>query len=84
MEYYVYILQSGIDQSFYIGYTQNIPKRLAEHNAGKSHYTTRKIPWKLVYQESFNSKTEALIRERFLKNQKNKEFYTRLISSKKD
>ncbi|MBU1065833.1 GIY-YIG nuclease family protein [bacterium] len=51
MSYFTYILQSGLDQSFYIGYTANIKKRLEEHNNGESRYTKRKIPWKLVHLE---------------------------------
>jgi len=79
MEFFVYILQSQFDQSFYIGYTRNITQRLGEHNSGKSRYTSKKIPWKLVYTERFTTKTEALKRERFLKKQRNRSFYQRLI-----
>jgi len=42
--YYVYLLQSEIDQSWYIGYTNSLDKRITEHNEGKSYYTKRKIP----------------------------------------
>ena len=82
MAHYVYILISEIDDSFYIGYSQNPENRLVDHNSGRSRYTKWKIPWKLVYTESFKSKTEALIRERFLKKQKNREFYQKLIAEK--
>jgi len=79
--YFVYIIQSEIDNSFYIGYTTNIDKRLSEHNNGLSRYTSRKMPWKLVYHEAFILKTEALKRELFLKKQKNRAFYQKLIST---
>ena len=79
--YYVYIIQSKKDSSFYIGFTGNLQRRLEEHNQGKSRYTRTKLPWALVYSEKFDSKSEALKRERFLKNQKNKEFYKKLIRS---
>ena len=75
----VYIIQSLKDETFYIGHTFDLDKRLAYHNSGKSRYTSKKIPWKLVYYESYGSKGEAMKRERFLKRQKNKEFYKRLI-----
>ena len=78
---YVYILQSEVDNSFYIGFTENLEKRVEQHNNGESIYTSRKIPWKLVYFEEMSSKTEAIKRERFLKAQKNKIFYQRLINS---
>jgi putative endonuclease len=77
--YVVYILRSRKDSSLYIGYTGNLEKRLIDHNLGKSTYTRTRIPWDLVYKEEFKNKKEAIIRERFLKNQKNREFYSNLI-----
>ncbi|MCP9750732.1 GIY-YIG nuclease family protein [Ferruginibacter sp. HRS2-29] len=65
--YYVYILRSDVDQSFYKGYTENPAQRLIQHNNGESVYTRNKIPWKLVYVEVFSTKKEALIREKNLK-----------------
>ena len=67
MAFYVYILQSKVDQSFYKGYTENPVKRLQQHNGGEMQYTSIKMPWKLVYVELFGNKTDALIRERNLK-----------------
>lgn len=64
--YFVYLLQSEMDDSFYVGYSTDVTRRLQEHNEGESRYTSKKRPWKLVYVESFNTKREALIRERFL------------------
>lgn len=42
--YYVYIIQSALDLSFYIGQTQDIESRLFEHNMNKNKYTSRKQP----------------------------------------
>ncbi len=81
--YTVYIIQSLKDHSFYIGYSANIEERILKHNAGNSRYTSKKIPWKLVYTEEFTSKSDALKRERFLKKQKNRNFYLKLIQNKK-
>ncbi len=67
--YYVYIIQSSVDGSFYKGFTTDYLKRLQAHNEGKSTYTAHKIPWKLVYLEKFDSKTEALKKELMLKRQ---------------
>ena len=67
--YYVYIIQSEVDRSFYKGFTTNYLKRLDDHNAGMSQYTSRKCPWKLVYVEEFASKSVALKRELMLKKQ---------------
>ena len=78
----VYILQSDLDKSYYIGQTaKTIEGRLREHNEGLSVYTAKKRPWTVVYCERFNSRTEAMKREIFLKKQKNKEVYQKLIRS---
>ncbi len=58
--------------------------RLEFHNTGKSTYTSKKLPWKLVYFEKFDDKSEAIKREKFLKKQRNKDFYLRLINSFKE
>jgi putative endonuclease len=81
-KFYVYILRSCCDNSFYIGFTQNPERRLLEHNSAKSQYTRTKIPWELVYSEAFPTKSEALKREHFLKAQKNRVFYEKLIAGK--
>ena len=67
--YYVYIIQSEVDGSFYKGFTTDYLKRLQAHNEGESSYTSRKIPWKLVYVEKFDTKSEALKKELMLKRQ---------------
>ncbi len=79
--YFVYILQSLKDQSFYIGQTGDLKKRLDLHNLGKSKYTSRKIPWKIVYYEGFETRKDAIQREEFLKKQRNRSFYESLIQN---
>lgn len=79
MRYSVYILQSKKDESFYIGYSADPIKRLDKHNTAKKGYTASKKPWKIVYTEGFDTKTEAIKREKFLKRQKNTAFYQKLI-----
>jgi putative endonuclease len=81
--YTVYIIQSRKDNSYYIGYMEDIERRLSEHNCGLSRYTSQKLPWDLVYTEMYLTKTEALKRELFLKRQKNKTFYQRIITESK-
>ena len=78
--YAVYILQSEKDQSFYIGYSSNVEERLRKHNSSRQGYTSRKKPWKVVYQEAFHTKGEAIRREQFLKKQKSVELIKRLIA----
>ena len=79
--FYVYLIQSEVDASFYIGYTSNLELRIKQHNNGESTYSRRKKPWKLVYSEELENKTSALKREKFLKKQKNKDFYYQLIKT---
>ncbi len=67
MAYYVYILQSKIDNTYYKGFTENPLQRLAQHNAGEMNYTSKKMPWAMVCLFLFDTKREALILERKLK-----------------
>lgn len=51
----------------YVGWTHDIAKRLARHNAGKGARSTRGRVWRLLYVEYFDSRTEAMRREYYLK-----------------
>ncbi|MBS1487736.1 MAG: GIY-YIG nuclease family protein [Bacteroidetes bacterium] len=70
MDFYVYILQSDKDQSFYIGQTNNLDERLKRHNLGMEKYTSRKMPWKIFWKTSLPSRAEAMRLEKKLKNLK--------------
>jgi putative endonuclease len=67
MAFFVYIIQSQADHSFYKGFSENPLRRLLYHNNGESTYTSAKVPWKLVYIEECPDKTTALKREKALK-----------------
>ena len=67
--FYVYVLKSKLDNSFYIGYTANLKKRFEDHNAGKPKYTKSKRPWTLLYYEAYT--TEHLARKREINLKKN-------------
>ena len=67
MFYYVYILQSQKDKSFYIGYTSNLKKRFRDHNNGESQSTKPFRPYKLIFYEAFLSRIDAKNREEYLK-----------------
>lgn len=66
--FYVYILQSLKDRSFYIGYTPDLKKRLVKHNNGQVISTKDKVPWRLIYYEAYLHRKDATGRERFLKS----------------
>jgi len=82
MAYFVYIIQSERDSSFYKGFSENCYERLKRHNEGLSIYTSRKIPWKLVYIEEHESKISALKRERNLKKATVERIKALIISDK--
>ena len=63
MSYFVYVLQSLKDNKYYIGSTSNVEARLLFHNNGFQRSTRYRLPFKLLYYESFDSMKEALIRE---------------------
>ena len=67
MRYYVYVLQSEIDNKFYVGYTKSLEQRLKEPNEGKVISTRKRKPLKLVYYEFCLNQTDAIIREKYLK-----------------
>ena len=67
MRYCVYIIRSSIDKSYYRGFSENPLLRLQQHNNGESKYTSGKMPWQLVFIQSFNVKSDALKREQALK-----------------
>jgi putative endonuclease len=79
MSYFIYILYSETRDRFYIGSSADVSKRLIRHNAGATKSTKSGSPWKVVYSESFSSKTEALKREIYLKRMKSSFYLEDLI-----
>ena len=65
--YWVYLLKSTKVDKLYFGTTNNLQRRLSEHNHGKSRFTKSYAPWRLVYLEGYASKSDALVREANLK-----------------
>ena len=74
MPYYVYIVQCS-DNTYYCGSTNNLERRIKQHNTSKSgaHYTKIRRPVQLVYSEKFNTLTEARAREAEIKSWKRDE-----------
>jgi putative endonuclease len=69
MIYYVYVLENQNDKSFYIGFTNNLKRRLFEHQNQKGGRTTKlKDNWKLIYFEGYLTEKDAVGREKFLKS----------------
>lgn len=70
-QHYVYMLQSMKDKSVYIGYTNNLDKRLKEHNKGLCNSTKNRTPFRIAAYEAYSSETDARTREKRLKQFKN-------------
>jgi len=68
MMYFIYILQSLRDQRTYVGYTDNVERRLIQHNSGYVRSTKHRIPFKLLFTEEFETSREAKRRESYWKS----------------
>ena len=69
MAYYVYILQILKTGKLYIGHTNNLSRRVEEHNIGQGgKYTQQNGPWRLLYNESYPDRSSAVQREIYLKS----------------
>lgn len=62
------MLKSLEYEKTYVGITNDIERRLKEHNAGKSDYTRKFIPWKIVYKEELNNRKIAREKEKYFKS----------------
>ena len=69
MTYFVYLLGNykGKKLITYVGYTNNLKKRLSLHNSGKGAKFTKGRTWKLIYYEKYRSRKEAINREYYIK-----------------
>lgn len=66
-KHFLYVLQCA-DGTFYTGYTNNLEKRIATHNAGKgAKYTRIRLPVKCIYFEQYETKQQAMRAEYFFK-----------------
>ncbi len=79
--FFVYILFSEKLNRYYVGTTDNVEKRLLEHNSGlyANSFTTKGVPWKLSLSYCCESSEKAYSLERFIKRMKSKKFIERLI-----
>ncbi|OGI63762.1 endonuclease [Candidatus Nomurabacteria bacterium RIFCSPLOWO2_01_FULL_41_21] len=78
--YYVYILRSGSNNKYYIGYTSDLNQRIKSHNSGRNKSTKVGIPWKVVHNEQFEDKKSAWLREKQIKDYKGGEAFKKLIN----
>lgn len=83
MMYFIYALQSLKDQRTYVGHTNDVERRLIQHNSGHVRSTKHRIPFKLLFTEEFETSTEAKKRELYWKSgagrRKLKEYFNEAI-----
>ena len=83
MTFFVYILKSELDNSFYVGQTSNLEERLSRHNKGYNRSTKLKRPWKMIYSETCKSRSEAMKLEKKIKSCKKRAAIEKYIESNK-
>lgn len=80
--YFVYILRSLKTGRYYIGFTDDLVRRLKEHNGGKTKSLVKHIPLEIIYQECYLSREEARRRELQIKSYKSGEAFKRILEGK--
>lgn len=71
----VYVIYSKTFKLKYTGYTEDIERRLFEHNNGLlGKFTKNKGPWELIHKVDFNTRSEAIAHEKYLKSGKGRDF----------
>ena len=81
MPYFVYILKSLQNGSYYIGSTNDLEDRFKRHNEGRVSYTKSKRPWELVYSEEHPDRSSVMKRENAIKRRKSAQFIEVLIKN---
>ena len=71
---YVYVIKSSIKKFRYVGITNDLDRRIKEHNSGKNKSTTLYLPFDLVLKEEYADYLEARKREKFLKSGQGRKF----------
>jgi putative endonuclease len=77
--FYTYVLKSKKDKKLYIGQTSNLLRRIIDHNLGLVKSTKYRKPLIKVYHETFNTRSEAIKREKYLKTGRGREFLQKVI-----
>ncbi len=79
--FYVYLLESIKDNSWYIGYSSDLKKRFESHNKGENKATKSKRPWKLIHYEAYSNRIDAKGREKFLKSGSGRKFLKKQLKN---
>ena len=86
MAYYVYILQSETTARYYIGHTEDLSRRIRQHNDSEysGSKTTKRFqgPWVLIYDEKYDTRSVAMKREKQIKSWKSRKQIAQLVESR--
>ncbi len=81
MPYYAYVIYSKSHKRYYKGHCEDLDKRLEEHNSGKTVSIKSFIPFELVYFEEFETRDEAVARERYFKTAAGRRFLKKVLAN---
>ena len=79
--YYTYVLQSDVDNNFYVGYTKDLKLRFEHHSKGLVESTKNRRPLRLIYYEACLSQADATHREKYLKSYLGRQFLHNRLKS---
>ncbi|OGE83259.1 MAG: hypothetical protein A3B10_01240 [Candidatus Doudnabacteria bacterium RIFCSPLOWO2_01_FULL_44_21] len=82
MHYYVYVLKSLRDSIRYVGSGEDYLERLRRHNKGDYRFTKGHRPWELVHTEGFETRPQAVRREKFLKSGQGRAYLDKILRAK--
>ncbi|KKT23247.1 MAG: GIY-YIG catalytic domain protein [Candidatus Nomurabacteria bacterium GW2011_GWF2_43_8] len=77
--FFVYVLKSQSYKKSYVGHTDNLDRRLKEHNSERNNLTRRYMPWNIVYTEKYDNIDDAVKREKFLKTTTGRRFLKKIF-----
>jgi putative endonuclease len=84
MPFSVYILYSEKCDKYYVGHTEFLEGRIEEHNMGKGGaFSSSCSPWNYVYHEEYLTRSEAMKREKEIKNKKSRKYIEWLIANRR-
>lgn len=81
MAFHVYILQSQSSGRFYVGQTEHLDERIKYHQSNYSKTNKNRGPWKLLYTEQYETRSDTMRRESYIKKQKDHRFIEWLVSA---
>jgi predicted GIY-YIG superfamily endonuclease len=77
----VYCLSNAVNKEIYVGISNDVERRLAEHNKGRNRYTKAFIPWKVIFKEPHPDYMAARVREKYFKSAAGKKHLHKILNA---